>query len=128
VIPENSAPSTEEHQLRTDSGPTPSATMSFAHFRAGLSMDEVAEKMERAKSTVSNYLAAYIRQEKITDPAPWIDAEVVSRVEEATRHVDIERLKPIHEHLEGAVSYEEIRTVVECLKVRHGDGAEADDS
>lgn len=125
VTPVPSAAETEDRPSSKDSGPTPSATMSFVHFREGLSVEQVAEQLSRATSTVAGYLSEYIRHEKCTDPTQWVDAETVGRIEDATRDVDIERLKPIHEHLGGEVSYEDIRVVVACLKNRHGDGAEA---
>lgn len=115
---------TQPAEVEQDDGPKRPAIPSFPHFRAGLSVEQVAAEMDRAVSTVSGYLSEYIHHEKVSDPSPWVAAETVQQIEEATRHVDIERLKPIYEHLDGAVSYEDIRIVVACLKNRFADQVE----
>jgi ATP-dependent DNA helicase RecQ len=97
-------------------GPTMSAIGAFKLFRQGLNVQQVAQQMDRATSTVYGYLAEYIGHEKITDPSPWVDAATVERVTQAARQVGTERLKPIFELLDGQVSYEQIRIVVLCLK------------
>ena len=101
---------------RVKSGPSAAATRAFPFFRQGHSIQQVAEQMKRATSTVFGYLAEFIRHEKITDPSPWVDAATVQRVAEAARRVGTERLKPIFETLGGQISYEQIRIVVLCLK------------
>jgi len=101
---------------RVKAGPNTGATRAFPFFRQGHSVQQVAEQMNRATSTVFGYLAEFIRHEKITDPSPWVDAATVQRVTQAARRVGTERLKPIFELLDGQVSYEQIRMVVLCLK------------
>jgi len=97
-------------------GPSTSARGAFELFRQGLDVQQVAQQMDRATSTVYGYLVEFIRHEKITDPSPWIDAATAQRVTQAARQVGTERLKPIFELLDGQVSYEQIRIVVLCLK------------
>jgi len=100
---------------RVKSGPSTAATRAVPFFRQGHSVQQVAEQMNRATSTVFGYLAEFIRHEQITDPSPWVDPAAVRRVAEAARQVGTERLKPIFEMLDGQVSYGQIRIVVLCL-------------
>lgn len=99
-------------------GPSTAAIASFQYFRQGWSVVDVGMQMSRAKSTVHGYLSEFIRHERITDPSPWVAADVVQQVESAIAHCGQEKLKPIFEHLNGAVGYEEIRIVADCLRNR----------
>lgn len=103
---------------RAGSGLGSSAIRAFSLFREGLSVREVAERMDRAPSTVYGYLAEYIQHERISDSSAWVDPAVAERVERAAEQFGAERLKPIFERLEGKVGYEEIRVVVLCLRNR----------
>ncbi len=95
-----------------------SSIPAFEFFRQGMSVAEVAEKMNRAASTVNGYLADFIQHEKIEDPSPWVDAETVSKVEAAIAEHGADRLKPLHEALDGNVGYDDIRIVVKCYAAR----------
>ncbi len=90
------------------------AMKAFSLFRKCLDVETVASEMARAKSTVYGYLTQYIQHEKITDPAPWVDAATADRIVQAVEQVGSERLKPIFELLDGDVSYDQIRIVVSC--------------
>ncbi len=92
-----------------------SAIVAFPLFEQGEPLAAVAQKMNRAMSTICGYLDQYIRQEGITDPSPWVDAPTITRVRNAIEAVGSERLKPIFDHLEGEVPYDEIRIVANCL-------------
>jgi len=120
------------HQLATNVDPTPtmqnatsvdrsvstSAIPAFEYFREGLSIAEVAQRMNRAASTVQGYLAEYLRHEKATDWSPWVNADTAARIEAAAEQFGRDRLKPIFEALGGEVGYNEIRIVVACLQNR----------
>ncbi len=54
--------------------------IAFDAFRRGASVNEVAEKMGRAVSTVHGYLDDYLKIEKITDPSFWVDASSCERI------------------------------------------------
>jgi ATP-dependent DNA helicase RecQ len=110
VLPADSPPTRPESR-----GPTVSAVSAFSLFRQGLSVEQVAQHMNRAVSTVHGYLAEFIQHEKFSDPSPWVDAATVERVVQAARQVGTERLKPIFDLLGGQVSYDQIRIVVLCL-------------
>jgi ATP-dependent DNA helicase RecQ len=95
-----------------------SSIAAFEFFRQGQSVAEVAEQMNRANSTVSGYLSDYLRHENITDPSPWVAAELAQRIEQAVSQVEGDRLKPIHEALGGEVEYSDIRVVLTCVRNR----------
>jgi ATP-dependent DNA helicase RecQ len=100
------------------SGPTMSALASFEHFRRGATIEDVMQKMARARSTVTSYLAEYLRHEEVTDPGPWLDPATARRIEAAIEQVGPGRLKPIFDHLGGSVPYEEIRIMATCMANR----------
>ena len=71
--------------------------------------------MDRATSTVTNYLAQYIAHEKLIDSSAWVAPDVAARVRVAVQKMGMERLAPIFEQLGGNVPYDQIRIVVACL-------------
>jgi len=85
-------------------------------FRAGRSLAEVMQHTGRARSTVSEYLAAFLEDEGQLSPEPWVNDEQFAAVAAAVKCVGMDRLKPIFEHLESAVPYDEIRLCVACLR------------
>jgi ATP-dependent DNA helicase RecQ len=101
-------------------GPNASGTAAFPHFRRGASVEEVMQQMGRARSTVLGYLVQYIQFERVFDPTPWLDSAVFNRVEVAIEAVGAAGLKPIFEHLNREVSYDEIRIATACLANRDG--------
>tara|TARA_R110002073_G_scaffold5624_27_gene34717 strand:- start:4009 stop:6243 length:2235 start_codon:yes stop_codon:yes gene_type:complete len=120
----------ETHNLETDvkTVPAPAATAAapravlpnansmaaFDNFRRGESIEEVAEKLGRAVSTVVGYLQDFLRQEKITDPSPWVDEQTRDSILGNLHLVEEGRIKPMHEFFEGKISYEAIRVVLTC--------------
>jgi ATP-dependent DNA helicase RecQ len=99
-------------------GTNRSSIAAFAFFRRGAAVEEVMEKMGRARSTVLGYLNDYLRYEHVTDPASWIDSALARRIEDAIDAVGRSRLKPIFDHLGGEVSYDDIRIVATCVANR----------
>lgn len=90
----------------------------FRLFREGKSITEVANCISRATSTVTGYLGEFIRHDGVPDPSPWVPAGLISRIESAANKYGIEKLRPIFDELNGEVSYDQIRIVVDCLRVR----------
>jgi len=88
----------------------------FALFKQGLSIKEVAQSVERAESTTAQYLGEYLQQENISDPTPWVDDRTARRIMDAARQIDVERLRPIYEHLNGQIPYDQIRITLACLR------------
>ncbi len=93
----------------------------FVLFDQGKSVAEVAAQLDRALSTTGQYLGKYIAARQITDPGRWLPPDKVQTIRKAIDQVGtLERLAPIKELLDDDVSYEEIRIVVDCVKVETG--------
>ncbi|MCD6162761.1 MAG: DNA helicase RecQ [candidate division Zixibacteria bacterium] len=89
----------------------------FRHFSQGFSINKVADKIDRAKSTTTQYLADFIEKEKLTDPYPWVDEKTYKIVKAAACQTDSEeRLKPIHEFLNGEIEYDTIRLCMAFIR------------
>ena len=93
--------------------------LAFKLFAEGRTIDEVRQKIERAQSTTTEYLADYIATEKPTSIDPWVAAPLYQRIaaaiEGVQKHAAPEeawRLSPIFAALDGAVPYDDIRLVV----------------
>ncbi|MEZ6074678.1 MAG: helix-turn-helix domain-containing protein [Pirellulaceae bacterium] len=94
------------------------AQQAFELFEKGMGVEQVADLLQRARSTTYDYLEAYIEHAKITDATRWCDAYEILRIETVADYVDDNRLKPIHTALHGAASYESIRIVLACKRNR----------
>ena len=92
--------------------------MAFDLFRLGKSIDAVTEAVDRKRSTVSVYLSEFIAAGKPASIQIWVDAKTYDMVARAAGEVGAERLKPIFEHLNGKMSYDEIRLVLTHLDSR----------
>ncbi len=92
------------------------ALAAFELFDQGLSMEEVCSKIDRAPTTVSEYLSAYILDRKISDPSPWLAQEDFEAIRIVVQYAGTERLKPIHEALHGRIEYPKIRLAMAILK------------
>jgi ATP-dependent DNA helicase RecQ len=84
----------------------------LALFEEGAPLDDVVEASGRALETVIGYLVAFIEQRRPADVRHWVDDATYERIVAAAGAVGADRLKPIREALEGAVSYGEIRIVL----------------
>jgi ATP-dependent DNA helicase RecQ len=110
------ASSASTASLRRSLKPNAALTRAFELFAAGKSLDEVAEAVERAKSTTAGYLEQYIRAQGLCQPQPWVDQATADRVLQAVRATGTrDRLTPIYQALNAEVSYEQIRVVFACL-------------
>ncbi len=123
-----------EHDIPTDSGlsgetgvpdgvhippkPTISGAALEAHklFDRGMSLDEVASIVKRAKSTVVRYLEEYLRKYDKESPEPWVNAELHAKILESAQRVGGYRLRPLFDDLDGAADYDQIRISLACLK------------
>jgi len=84
-------------------------------FARGASIEDVAEELNRAPSTVEEYLVDYINAEGITDAAPWIAPSLFERVREAAGLSKDGPLKLIRDALNEEASYSQIRICLACL-------------
>ncbi|MCC6798153.1 MAG: DNA helicase RecQ [Candidatus Hydrogenedentes bacterium] len=85
-------------------------------FAARLSVEEVCEQLQRAPSTVGEYLAEYIEAANISDPEPWAGIEILERVRFAVNEGGDGRLKSIFDALNGDASYIQIRVCLACIR------------
>lgn len=115
IMPESVPPPTQSNRA----GTIVATLKSFKYFREGMSIEDTASQINRAVSTTNSYLIEFIKHEKITDPAPWLDERIIPRVEKAVADNDTERLKPIFEALDKEIDYDTIRIVAQCMRNRH---------
>ncbi len=88
------------------------AGLAFALFREGAAVEDVMHQLNRARPTVLDYLAEYVRTERPASIAAWVKEDVYARVAAAAREVGTVRLKPIFLALGEKVDYDTIRLVV----------------
>ena len=69
------------------------------------------EAVGLAVSTVSEYLAKWIEETRVSDVSPWVNQRVYERVVVAFEEHGIGALKPVFEALRGEVTYDAIRIV-----------------
>lgn len=102
----------------TNTGVNASSVAAFEFFRQGATIAEVAERMNRAHSTVAGYLSDFLKHDKVIDWSPWVESDIADRIKQAIEQVGNERLQPLHEYLGGEIGYDQIRIVAICLKNR----------
>lgn len=90
----------------------------YGLFSRGTSVEEVARAVDRAPSTVVEYLISYINVEGVSDPLPWVDKHTFGRVVDAAVSLDTDLVGPIHRALGGEVDYDLIKISLAVLKNR----------
>ncbi len=95
-----------------------SKTTAFQLFDEGSSLDDVAAKTGRSRSTISSYLEDYVAERKPESVSPWVDEVTYARVRSAAERTPGTFLKPVFEALNGAVSYDDIRVVMKHAGIR----------
>jgi ATP-dependent DNA helicase RecQ len=95
--------------------PTLQREQAFQLFRKEIVIEDVMHQTGKARSTVSDYLCQFIREEKPASIATWVPKETYDRVAAAAQQVGTERLKPIYLALEERVTYDQIRLVLAHL-------------
>jgi ATP-dependent DNA helicase RecQ len=83
-----------------------------------VALDKVMAQIGRARSTVTEYLCDYIREERPASVTPWVPDQLYQRVAAVTRQFGLERLKPLHVALGETVPYDDIRIVVTHLMLQ----------
>ena len=111
----------QAHDLALDpTGPPPPAAAArpaepsakeaaFALFAQGRSIADVMAELQRARSTVSDYLAEFVATQRPPHIDSWLDASTYRAILQAAQDVGTQRLKPIFERLGGTASYDAIR-------------------
>lgn len=100
-------------------GVNANARAAFPLFDQGMTVQQVAEALGRAESTTLDYLEAYVRHHRITDPSRWVEPSLASRVRIAATYNDTGRLRPLYEALHGQVPYETLRIVLFCMDLQN---------
>jgi hypothetical protein len=98
--------------------PSESKKAAFELFGQGRTIEEVMSYTSRARSTVAEYLGEFILQHRPERIDTWVDPETYQRVASVAVAAESPRLKPLHDQLGGAVSYEAIRLVMAHLQTR----------
>jgi ATP-dependent DNA helicase RecQ len=93
----------------------PQREQAFELFRREASVEEVVRLTGRARGTVKEYLAEYIRTARPKSITAWLDDVLYQRVAKAARRLGMDRLKPIFLELGEQVAYDDIRLVVAHL-------------
>lgn len=87
----------------------------FELFRQGAVIEDAMHQSQLARSTVVDYLAEFIREERPKSIALWVSDKIYRQVADAARQVGGDRLKPIYLTLGEKISYDEIRLVLANL-------------
>lgn len=96
----------------------PSLHAAFGMFDEGRSIEEVALKLGRARSTAMQYLADYIQHRKPPEIDAWVDQPTYRQVAQVAGEVGTKILRPIFEKLGGTIPYDTIRLVARHLEIR----------
>ena len=98
-----------------------------ALFRQELAIEDVMHQANLVRSTVTDYLANYIRSERPASIRTWVDDETYRHIAQTARQVGSDRLKPIFIALGEKVPYDTIRLVVAHL-LAHEENAGGDNA
>ena len=97
--------------------PTKLVTVSL--YKEGLSVDEIAQKRKLKSGTIFSHLVNASLDGEDIDLSQFVTESIVQKVEAAYIECDKPILmKPIFEHLEEQISYNDIRVAIGILKAR----------
>ena len=118
---DNVAPSTSQaseaiRPRRT--GRTMAAMHALTLFQQGMSIQDAAEELSRATSTVSNYLVDAIDDGSLTDTSPWISDDDLNIIRAQAEIHGYTRSGPIRDALNNEFTYEQIRIALAALRQR----------
>jgi ATP-dependent DNA helicase RecQ len=118
VAPRVATPSNRARLPRVGGGrfASKAKNRAFELFAEGESTDVVLKAVDRAPSTVLQYLVEFIEQEGISDGSPWIDDATFARIRAACRSAGADKLKAVFDALGGAVNYDQIKIALACLR------------
>ena len=105
-------------EIKPSSRPNPTRQQCYDLFRKGQSIAAVAQQLERAATTVLQYLEQFIREERPASIDAWVKPETYASIADAARQTGGDRLKPIFLHLGEKVPYDLIRLVVAHLDIQ----------
>lgn len=88
----------------------------FDMVKDGKSLEEIGAAVNRAASTVHQYLAEFINQTHLSDPFPWVEPGTFAKIRNARRQLPNDLFRPIFDALGGTVPYHEIRIALACMQ------------
>ena len=94
------------------SGGTGAKSITYPLLREGKPFEEIAGRADITVGTVVTHLLDLIQEEPVASIDLWLPLELQKRILVAADVAGRERLKPIFEHLEQKVSYEQIRLML----------------
>ena len=86
--------------------------MTYPMLREGKPFEEIAERAEITVGTVVSHLLDLMQEEPVASIDCWLPTDLQKRILMAADVAGRERLKPIFEHLEQKISYEQIRLML----------------
>ena len=92
--------------------PTGTRAVAFDLFRDQAAIEDVMHQTGRTRATTMDYLADFIRLEKVDDISAWVPRELYDQIAAVARKEGTDRLKPIFIGLGEKVPYDVIRLVV----------------
>ncbi len=95
-----------------------SKLMAFEMFSQGKSIDVVMAALSRARSTTAGYLCNFIEATKPASIETWVPQSTYLDVARAADQVGFDKLRPIYEHLDEKVSFDDIRLVVSHVRIQ----------
>ena len=100
--------------LRREPGrkPNDAKDTAFNLFAKGASVEQVTATTGRAPSTTWGYLVEFVETRQPKRLNPWVDEKTYRAVADAVKKLRTEYLRPIFDHLDGKVPYEQIRVVI----------------
>jgi ATP-dependent DNA helicase RecQ len=101
--------------IRQSSRPNIQRDLAFDLFRQGCVVEDVMHQTGRGRSTVTDYLCEFIRDQGIVSISTWLADDVYQKIVMVAHQVGTERLKPIFIALEEKVSYDDIRIAISFL-------------
>jgi ATP-dependent DNA helicase RecQ len=104
-----------EPRMRRGSG---AKLMAMDMFGQGRSVADIAEQIDRAPSTVAQYLEQFILETRPASVDAWVDPATYERVRDILPRVEEPGLGPIFRALDEQVPYETIRIVVAHVRSR----------
>ncbi|HZF41538.1 MAG TPA: RecQ family ATP-dependent DNA helicase [Blastocatellia bacterium] len=90
----------------------------YALYRQGLGLDEIAQKRNLKPSTIETHLAALIEEGREINLSDFVDDEDRALIEASAAQVGLEGLRPIKDQLPERIGYNAIRLVIAMLKYR----------
>ena len=91
---------------------TGAKAITYPLLREERPLEEIAEKAAITVATVVSHLLDLMQEEAVSSIDCWLSSELQRRIIAAADIVGREKLKPIFEHLEQSVPYEQIRLML----------------